>query len=461
MIGGMATVLPYGKLYTIYDSKWIYIVCTIIFLASSALCGAAPTMDAEIIGRVFAGAGGNGMYYGLLALLSIHTTPKERPRYLSFTGLVWGLGTVLGPCVGGGFVLWDWRWGFYINLLFGAILVPTYFFVIPSADPHPDKTLMEKFKMFDWAGAILSIGAMVTIVMAINLGGVLFEWNSGSEIALFVVSGVLWIAFALQQLFCIFTTREKRLFPAHLLKHRMPVLLFIACSSVASVAYVSVYYIPLYFQFTRGDTAIYTAVRMLPFILLLITAIQLSGILMSRWGWYKPWYVVGSLAALISGALMAHYVDLQTPVGIFYVISAFLGAGAGAYTQSSFAVVQSDVPASEGPNGLALMLIAQLSGMALGLSISGAVYVNTAESALYKALPSIPRDQIDLLVAGASNGLLGTLPEHMRNLALEAIVASWQKTFIVVYVGAAASLAVAIFLKVSNWICFPRPQLLT
>lgn len=85
MIGGMATVLPFGKLYAIYDSKWVYISSTVVFLAASALCGAAPTMDAEIVGRVFAGAGGNGMYFGMLALLSIHTTPRERPQYLSYT----------------------------------------------------------------------------------------------------------------------------------------------------------------------------------------------------------------------------------------------------------------------------------------------------------------------------------------------------------------------------------------
>jgi len=33
------------------------------------------------------------------------------------SGLVWGMGTVLGPVVGGGFVIVDWRWGFYINLV--------------------------------------------------------------------------------------------------------------------------------------------------------------------------------------------------------------------------------------------------------------------------------------------------------------------------------------------------------
>ncbi|KAF4504955.1 hypothetical protein G6O67_006960 [Ophiocordyceps sinensis] len=206
MIGGMAMVLPLGKLYAIYDSKWVYIASTVVFLAASALCGAAPGMDAKIIGRVLAGAGGNGMYFGLLAMLSTHTTAKERPQYLSYTGLVWGLGTVLGPVVGGGFVLWNWPWSFYINLLFGAVLLPTYLVVIPSANPLPGKTQWDKLRLMDWTGVVLSIGAMVTVIMAINLGGVMFAWSSGATAALFAVSGVLRVAFAVQQIFCLLTT---------------------------------------------------------------------------------------------------------------------------------------------------------------------------------------------------------------------------------------------------------------
>lgn len=83
MIGGVAVVMPVGKLYGLYDAKWVYVISNIIFMAASALCGGAPNMTAEIIGRVFAGAGGNGMYMGLLTLISINTTNQERPAYLS------------------------------------------------------------------------------------------------------------------------------------------------------------------------------------------------------------------------------------------------------------------------------------------------------------------------------------------------------------------------------------------
>jgi hypothetical protein len=99
---------------------------------------------------------------------------------------------------------------------------------------------------------------------------------------------------------------------------------------------------------------------------------------------------------------------------------------------------------------LTTILIAQLSGMTLGLSISGAVYINTAEEGLSRAIPTVPKEQIDLLVAGASNGFVATLEPTLQRAAYEAIVASWQKTFIIVYVAAAASLVSAIFLKVSG-----------
>lgn len=54
-------------------------------MAGSALCGGAPSEDAFIVGRVIAGLGGNGMYMGVLTLLSVNTNDKERPVYLGLT----------------------------------------------------------------------------------------------------------------------------------------------------------------------------------------------------------------------------------------------------------------------------------------------------------------------------------------------------------------------------------------
>lgn len=46
--------------------KWLYICSLVIFEAGSAVCGAAPNMNALIVGRAICGLGGTGMYTGVL-----------------------------------------------------------------------------------------------------------------------------------------------------------------------------------------------------------------------------------------------------------------------------------------------------------------------------------------------------------------------------------------------------------
>ena len=50
-----------GKIYGRLNAKWLYVFCIFLFEVGSALCGAAPTMNALIGGRVLAGLGGVGL----------------------------------------------------------------------------------------------------------------------------------------------------------------------------------------------------------------------------------------------------------------------------------------------------------------------------------------------------------------------------------------------------------------
>ena len=63
-MGSVAVILLVGKLYGTFEIKWLIIASIVTFEAGSALCGAAPTSNALIVGRVIAGIGGAGMYIG-------------------------------------------------------------------------------------------------------------------------------------------------------------------------------------------------------------------------------------------------------------------------------------------------------------------------------------------------------------------------------------------------------------
>ncbi|KAL8765554.1 MAG: hypothetical protein Q9209_007425 [Squamulea sp. 1 TL-2023] len=85
LIGGVIMIMPYGNFHNLFDAKWVYIGSFVLFQASSALWEGALNMTVEIIGRVFAGTGGNSMYLDLLTLISVNTTDEERPAWSSLT----------------------------------------------------------------------------------------------------------------------------------------------------------------------------------------------------------------------------------------------------------------------------------------------------------------------------------------------------------------------------------------
>lgn len=63
-MGAVAVILLIGRFYGLFEIKYLMIGAVITFEAGSALCGAAPSMNAMIVGRVIAGMGGAGMYLG-------------------------------------------------------------------------------------------------------------------------------------------------------------------------------------------------------------------------------------------------------------------------------------------------------------------------------------------------------------------------------------------------------------
>ncbi|KAF4624954.1 hypothetical protein G7Y89_g13216 [Cudoniella acicularis] len=417
--------------------------------SASALCGGSPNMSAIIVGRVFAGMGGIGMYLGVMTLISVNTSDRERPAYLSLVGLVWGIGTVLGPVVGGGFEKVTWRWAFYINLIIGGIFAPVYLFLLPSFNPAPGASFKAQAIQVDWLGAALSIGALVSLVMSINFGGTFYAFNSGSEIALWVVTGVLFIAFALQQTFTIFTTVTSRMFPVHFFKNKEALLLFVAAAACNAAAFVPIYYIPVYFQFTRGDDALQSAVRLLPLIFILSATILTNGFFMTKLGYYQPWYCGGSIVALVAGVLISR-IDSTTSTASIYGFEVLLGLGAGAFIQAGYAVIQTAVEPADMYYAISFMMLAQVGGIALALSICGTILVNTATTGLQVAFPQLGSAAIQEIISGTSNAFVASLSAVDQELALETVVKSLQKVFIPAYVASAVAFVTSVFLKRSK-----------
>lgn len=95
------------------------------------------------------------------------------------------------------------------------------------------------------------------------------------------------------------------------------------------------------------------------------------------------------------------------------------------------------------------VLAAQLSGIAFGLAVAGAVFVNGAMTSLSFNLPSATSEELQLMLSGTSGSYYSSLSDGDRALAIDAIVQALQKVFIPTMVGAALSLILSCFFTVS------------
>lgn len=95
-LGMCAFQIFWGRLFTFYDLKTMYIAAIVIFEIGSAVCGAAPTSTAFIIGRAVAGLGAGGIFSGSFLTVAFSVPLVKRPMYASYLGTVYGVASVLG-----------------------------------------------------------------------------------------------------------------------------------------------------------------------------------------------------------------------------------------------------------------------------------------------------------------------------------------------------------------------------
>ncbi|PWY66752.1 hypothetical protein BO70DRAFT_419069 [Aspergillus heteromorphus CBS 117.55] len=300
-----------------------------------------------------------------------------------------------------------------------------------------------------------------------RLGGSDWPWGGDCSIALFVVAGILFIVFGVQQTFHICCNEKNRLFPIHFLKRRSLPILFILNTCASSGLFISVYKIPLFFQFTMGDTAIKASLRLLPFVLVLIFIIIMNGHMMTKFGYYLPWYVFGCTLELIAAALVCKppiplhdplfggilnnfvsvVVKTGTSASAIYGYTSLMALGVGAFNQAGYSVVQAKVKTSEIPWALGFMMVSQLGGIVIGLGTAGAIFVNEATEGLLKLLPEVDPEVVKNAIAGTSSSLFDTLTIDERAKALDVIVHAINQVYILLITAGAMGVVLSVFLK--------------
>lgn len=149
-----------------FGRKNYFLVCIITFILSSAMCGAAQTLNQMVAFRFLQGIAGAALQPLSQAILMETFPPNEQALAMAMWGIGLMVAPIMGPTVGGWITdNWNWRWNFYINVPIGvAAGLMVYTFV------H-DPPYLRKLKGKGGADYL----GIVYLVLALGLGEIVMD----------------------------------------------------------------------------------------------------------------------------------------------------------------------------------------------------------------------------------------------------------------------------------------------
>ena len=360
---GLVPVLA-GRLGDDHGRRLMFQVGVGSFAATSMLAGLAPTAEVLIAARVLQGLAGGLINPQVSGLVQQLFRTDERGRAFGVLGTTVGVGTALGPLVGGALIALGgphvgWRLVFFVNIPVGVAVIVLARRLLPMDRRQSRHRL-------DIAGAALLGGATFCLLFA----AVQYDSARDTRLALLIIPTVI--------LLIVFFLRERRL--TRMQKDPLVDLrLFRVPSYAAGVLFALAYFpamaglplvLAIYYQDGLGYTALQSGLGVTAYALGSAIGAPLAGRFVTRIG--RPLLLVG-LASFAVGAItlavLAGYGAAALAPGLF-----LMGAGSGAIITPNQALSLMQVDPVAGSTAGGVLQTAQRIGIAIGQAVIGASF---------------------------------------------------------------------------------------
>ena len=362
----------WGKLADLTNRKVLYQLAIVIFVLATAAAGFAQSPEWLIACRAVQGIGAGGLAALSQVLMADIISPRERGRYMGLFGGVMALATIGGPLLGGMITdAWGWRWNFFVALPVAIVAL-----ILVQATLHVPARPKKKTTI-DYLGIVLlSVSVSLLLIWVTNAGTTKGgdwgdvannnDWWSLSTVLM--VGGSLLAAI----LFVIVELRSKEpLIPLTLFRNRTFTLSVIASIATGIAMFGASVFLSQYMQLARGATPTEAGLMTIPMIGgLLISSIGV-GALVTKYGSWKPYLIVGSVL-LVAGSFLLSTIHYDTDFFLVSVYMFLLGAGVGMTMQNLVLVVQNQArPDQIGVASSGVTFFRSLGGT-IGVSVMGA-----------------------------------------------------------------------------------------
>lgn len=368
---GLALV-PGGRLGDVLSRKTMFLVGLAVFTLFSLLCALAPTAGILLAARFLQGVGAGLQMPQVLGLAQELYQGEARARALGAYGASVGLGTALGPTIGGALIALGgeqdgWRLIFWMNVPLGLLLLVLAARVIPGKQERR-------------AGASLDpvgVGLLGLTVVAFMLPFVLTTGQRGD-------SPLRWLSLVAAAGLLLAFLRWERRYGERGRTPAVDVGLFARASYRNGLIVAAGWFAAgpatfllntLLLQEGLGIAPVFAGMVTIPFALASAVTSYLAGRLVSRYG--RALVVVGLVVATVGFALSLAAAVLSPPQLTPWLMAAGLlvaGAGGGSVVSPNQTLTLSEVPVVQAGVAGSVAQVGQRVGTAIGVAGASAIF---------------------------------------------------------------------------------------
>lgn len=434
----------WGKLADLFNRKVLIQLALIIFVLATAAAGFSQDPGTLIAFRAVQGIGAGGLAALSQIIMADIISPRERGRYMGLFGAVMALGTIGGPLLGG-FITEGigWRWNFYVAIPFAIaalIILQLTLHIAPRA---------KKKARIDYVGIVLLSSAVSLVLVWITNAGKSYDWWSIETVLM--AGGALVAAV----LFVIVEMRSREpLVPLSMFRNRTFTLSVIASIATGVAMFGTSVFLSQYMQMARGATPAEAGLLTLPMIAGLLLSSIIVGQLISRFGTWKIYLIIGSVL-LIAGSSLLSTLHYDTNFVLVSLYMFLLGAGVGMTMQNLVLIVQNTAkPEEMGVASSGVAFFRSLGGT-IGVSVMGAALATSVtdlfasnKDALTTAIMALG-DKGAAVAAQLQSGTLpqvSTMPDSVRVIVEDIYAQGIAHSFLIAVPLAVISLVAISFL---------------
>lgn len=314
---------------------------------------------------------------------------------------------------------------FYFNLpVCSATVVSMILFFRPHKDiQESDKPLLERILALDLIGNFLLILAAVMLFLALQFNEQYWAWGSARIVGLLVGSGVTAIFFVLWQ----WRQGDKALLPPRIVLQRSVAVSCLGAFFIYGTFLVHAYYLPIWFQAIKNDTAIMSGVSLIAYVIGNALFSVIAGISVSKIGYFAPPAIIGAAIGTVGcGLLSTLQVDSGPAQWVGYQV--VTSAGLGMAVQQGVIAVQTVLTLEQIPIGIAAIISMQSLGGAVFVSVGNNILQNVLDQA--SAAKSLPGIDIRAVIAAGATQFRSIVPADSLPALLVAYNYALQRVFI-------------------------------